>query len=456
MNILTELKKAGSISELSRQTGLDRGTIRRRIADAKATGATGFERSKNAKRTEDEMKQDLLDLKKHGNPRQMAIALGISNAGAQSRIKKATQMLPDFAEQNKPSEAVTTVRRLQDRLSQSESQRKAAERFAAHDESIREAAFGLAATPLTPPSWNPPASRVHSAETMIMFLSDVHMGEVVDLGAMSGRNSYNSEIATNRLRRYFTESANLIKKYQINKEPECLYLVLGGDLITGEIHEELAKTNDLMSLGAVKQAADCIVAGIEHLRAEFPKLMINVVSVPGNHGRLTKKPEHKQFALDSYDTLIAWMVERWFSAIKAKNITFSAPLSGDAMVNIYGYNFLFTHGDRIGSRGGTGFIGTPATATKGMKKLVEDFISERTMIDYIIMGHFHTPLMLEYGYVNSSLIGPNEYGRSARFKAHPAAQWLLSVHPNRGVAQQWLVRCGDPSEGSIYKKRNAP
>jgi predicted phosphodiesterase len=281
------------------------------------------------------------------------------------------------------------------------------------------------------------------------------MGEVVSLSAMGGRNSYNMKVACARLERYFQSVVKLGTEHWTGPPPDSIYLVLGGDLVSGEIHDELAKTNDLQAIPAVRVLAEALAAGLLLLRENFPAIPIHVISVPGNHGRTTKKPENKGFAINSYDMLVGLLLEWWAATKELKGVTFSAPHAGDAFVTIHGWNILFTHGDRIGSRGGSGFVGPAATAARGMQKVVQDYLAEGRVIDVIVMGHFHTPLELEYGIVNPSLVGPSEYSRSGRMRSHPAAQWMLTVHPRYGIARRWKISVGDPSEGSIYAGRAA-
>ncbi len=328
-------------------------------------------------------------------------------------------------------------------------------RRAAHSENLRAAVFRLTAEPLRPPGFSAPldAATGKHREAIVLPLSDIHMGEVVDRDAMDGRNSYNNAIARKRLERYFSRVVHLGTRHWSGPDPAVIYLVLLGDLIAGEIHEELAKTNDLLAIPAVRDLAECLVSGIDLLLKSFA-CDIRVVALPGNHGRTTKKPESKGHAVNSYDTLVAWCVERHYAARGEKRVTFSAPASGDALIAIHGWNILFTHGDRIGSRGGMGMIGPAATAARGMQRLIQDYAAEGQVIDACVIGHFHAPLRLEQGLVNNSIVGPSEYSRAGRMRSHPASQWMLTVHPGHGpFARVWEVRVGDPAEGSIYKGR---
>jgi hypothetical protein len=348
-----------------------------------------------------------------------------------------------------------TVRRLKDKLNSAESRAAAAERQAIKEDILREAIFKLAAKPLDPKSWKPKKTSTFSdrKEAMVLLISDVHMGEFIDFDQMGGRNSFDKNICAKRLERLFQSVVKMGTTHWSGPPPGVLYVILGGDLISGEIHEELAKSNDLLAIPAVRELATHLISGLGLLLKSFD-CEIRVVSVPGNHGRTTKKPESKGFVVNSYDTLVAWLVESWFVGSGEKRITFAAPASGDALINICGWNFLFTHGDRIGSRGGAGMVGPVATIARGMQRLIQDYASDQTVLDYIMIGHFHTPVELEQGFTNGSLSGPSEYSRSGRMRNHPACQWLISVHPDHGVARRWKLVVGSPDEGSVYKGRS--
>ena len=347
-----------------------------------------------------------------------------------------------------------TVRRLKDKLASAEARAAAAERTTISAEALREGVFNLTATPLYPQPWKPSkdtAGRVRN-EALILQISDVHMGEYIDKDQMGGRNSYSKEICGKRLQRLFQSVVKMGTVHWSGPPPAIIYVILCGDLISGEIHEELAKTNDLLAIPAVRELSQHLISGLELLLSSFD-CEIRVVSVPGNHGRTTKKPEAKGFVVNSYDTLVAWLVESWFTGRQTKRISFSAPISGDALINIAGWNFLFTHGDRIGSRGGMGMIGPSATIARGMQRIIQDYASEQVVVDWVMVGHFHTPVELEQGFANGCLSGPSEYSRSGRMRSHPACQWLISVHPDHGVARRWKLVVGTPDEGSIYKGR---
>lgn len=305
--------------------------------------------------------------------------------------------------------------------------------------SIRDGLFKLAQAKIDPPKWTVGKKSSSSNEVVpILFASDFQWGETIRPEELDGINGYDSEIARVRLRRLFERAISICESAMAPsfKYPGVIY-ARGGDMVSGDIHQELRETNELSSIPAVIDLVKHEIAGINMLVEHFGK--VHVISVCGNHGRSTEKPMHKRFVESNYDTLSAYMIEAHFAAIGEKRVTFSTPSSGDALFSVYGWKFLLTHGDRIGSRGGEGFIGPVATISRGMKKTFDYYASLNRKVDYILVGHFHTALALEYGYSNGCLSGFSEYARTFRMRPNRPSQWLLLVNQSHGVMAPWQL-----------------
>lgn len=306
------------------------------------------------------------------------------------------------------------------------------------EDDLRAAVFRLAEMKLTPPGWAVKRAKPKAGPGIpILFFSDAQWGERITANELDGINEFNAEIATRRYR-YLVETAiDLTKNHMVKPEYPGIIYLRGGDMVSGDIHQELRETNDLQSIPAVRSIVEQECWGIEQMLKHFPEVW--VISVPGNHGRTTMKPFAKRYAETNYDTLSAWMLENYFKAKGEKRVKFWTPSSGDALFKVFGWQFLLTHGDRIGSRGGQGFIGPSATIARGMKKLRDYYAALGTTIDVIMVGHFHTRLELEYGFSNGSLPGASEYSRDGRMSPLAPSQWLFFVHPDHGVTARWPI-----------------
>ena len=134
-----------------------------------------------------------------------------------------------------------TVRRLKDKLAMAETRAARAERTSISSEAIREGILGLAATPLEPQPWRPSkGDKKGQKEALVLMVSDVHMGETIDKNQMGGRNTFDKKICGKRLERLFQGVVKMGTVHWSGPPPGVIYVILGGDLISGEIHEELA------------------------------------------------------------------------------------------------------------------------------------------------------------------------------------------------------------------------
>jgi hypothetical protein len=87
---------------------------------------------------------------------------------------------------------------------------------------------------------------------------------------------------------------------------------------------------------------------LQRLREAFGEVF--VVCVPGNHGRLTKKPMAKGGTEACFDTLIYdQLADRLRDDAR---IRFHIPPAGDCIVQVAGTRYLVMHGHQMGVKGG--------------------------------------------------------------------------------------------------------
>jgi hypothetical protein len=325
------------------------------------------------------------------------------------------------------------------------------ERRVIEAEDVRAGVLGLVETPLRPRIVIPAKqASAHHGRTVILHLSDVHYGETVELAEMDGANRYDAAISRSRLGRFFGTAADLMTKHWIGPPPDEVVLCLGGDLISGDIHPELAQTNFPSVPATVKEVGEHIAGGIVllHKRVGCP---LRVLSVPGNHGRMTVKPQSKRRSAGSLDLLASDFAE---AAVRGAGVgeavQFFRPASPDAHFSTYGWHWLLTHGDAQGAKGGTGYIGPIAAITKGHRKLVDTSWRSGHPVHFVLTGHFHTTAKTPFGWANGSVVGYGEYARDLRADPEPARQNLLVVHPRHGVINEMALYLGAPGEGSLY------
>ena len=116
------------------------------------------------------------------------------------------------------------------------------------------------------PKWlTPRRSKKDSVGTICVVLSDCHFDEVVRPEEMNDVNAYDRKIAVKRLRRFFDKTVVLTREYLSGLEYDGVVLFLGGDIFSGDIHDELTETNEDTMLGSLLFWSEHIASGIAML-----------------------------------------------------------------------------------------------------------------------------------------------------------------------------------------------
>ena len=290
---------------------------------------------------------------------------------------------------------------------------------------------------LEPPAWLSPTKPTPKSATLMLMLSDCHFDEVVLPSEVDGLNAYDRRIATLRLEAWAAGAIKLSRHYLAGLKYDGCVLMLGGDIFSGDIHEELAETNEDTMIGSLLYWSERLASAIAMLADEFKR--IHVASVVGNHGRTSRKPRAKLRAKTNFDWLLAKMLERHFT--KDKRVTFDVPEGSDCLVSVYSHGHLLTHGDQASGGQGIGGIWPPIMRLRARK--AQRYLAIGDSFDTLWLGHWHqyqpSPAMI----VNGSLKGVDEYAFVNNFGYEVPQQALAVVTPEHNITLQAPIFCGD-------------
>lgn len=285
-------------------------------------------------------------------------------------------------------------------------------------------------------SYAPKAGKKTSQHIPYLLASDFQIGEVITPGATDG-NTYNIEVFRERYQRMITTAISLATDHVSPSwsYPGIIY-ARGGDAISGGIHDELARTDELDPFDCVLVSVEEEATGIEELARAFGH--VDVKSVYGNHGRIDKKPPTKHMTNRNYEFIIERMLVDRFRG--DKRVSFQTTKSPDVYFPIFNHRVCLTHGDNIGSRGGQGYIGPVATIARGAQKVIQQQASMGNRVDAVHMGHFHTSMLGSYYMVNGSLPGYSEFAFNYRMKPEPPQQTLCFYNAEYGLVDYRMIR----------------
>lgn len=363
----------------------------------------------------------------NGNLCRAAKIANINRETFQSRIREAKRR-GLTADLKIPPKGVKEADLLKDRVRTLESLLSQRRDDELNAERVRKAILKVSAVTANPPAWLTPKKSSHTAPGVpTLFLSDLHWGEVVDPSQIGGVNEYNLEIAQKRMRTVVEHAVDLLKHHMVNPDYPGIVLALGGDCLSGRIHDELISTNEMEIMPTFVDLFGVMIWVIDTLADQFGKVFCPCVT--GNHGRDTKKIYAKGRNFTNFDWLLYVMLERYFK--RDKRVSFFIPNGPDALYKVFSHRYLLTHGDQ--ARGGDGVIGVlgPIVRTDYKKRSKQSQIKQE--YDTLLCGHFHQLIQLRKLIVNGSLKGYDEYANSENFPFEEPQQALWITHPQHGI-----------------------
>ena len=279
-----------------------------------------------------------------------------------------------------------------------------------------------------PPKWlRAKTKRDHRGIANIM-LSDLHLDEVVFPSQMGGVNAYSREIALLRLRSVAEKTCEIANDYIQGISYDGITIWLGGDIFSGNIHEELRNTNESPIMASIDFWIDPMVAALQLLAGEFGH--VHVPGVVGNHGRNSHKPVMKNRVEDNFDWLFYRILQRELKG--DERFTWQLPVTADVTVRHYDHRYLMTHGDQF--RGGSGISGIQTPLALGAFRKSKRQQAVADPFDTMLLGHFHQYQTLPGIITNGSLKGYDEYASISNFGFEVPQQAFWITTPERGPA----------------------
>lgn len=377
------------------------------------------------------------------NELQAAESLSIPRSTFQNRLRHAKQNgvspSPHAADVADPViRAEREILDLKDTIRNQQAQLNSIHRDNTTAANIRELITGIKDTLPEPPKWVTKVDVAGDAGIPVAIWSDWHVGEVISKEQVGGINEYDIKIAQKRVKMLVEKIIFLSFKHTVNPKYPGIVVCLGGDMITGLIHDELVEGAEGAFTGQIKEAYALIAWALNQLADAFGHVF--VPAVVGNHGRLHRKPRAKNRAQDSFEHLIYHFLDAHFR--DDDRIKFMIPEQTDARFNVSNHRFLLTHGDSTGARGGDGIIGAIGPIVRGEKKVRDVAGFTGDSYDTALMGHYHQSVVLDGVIVNGCLSGYDEFARNIlRCRPERPSQTLLFVHPDYGiidVRRLWL------------------
>ena len=285
----------------------------------------------------------------------------------------------------------------------------------------------------------PTRSQSDVPQVMVAVLTDTHVGEQVYSPQVMNINQYNYELFNRRLSGWTQQVLSLADYRRNICQIDELVVPMLGDMISGDIHDELARTNMDNCMMQMLTTAHLISQALMTLAPHFKT--IKVPCVVGNHGRMTRKPPMKDKYMD-WD----YLAYQWMAAFckNQSNITVEIPKSFAHTITVANRNILLFHGDAISGGGSSAAISKMISNMRGVlqfKQALENTIMEHDGVlpgqfSDVLMGHFHRVDVYDIGtgaaYICGTMKGGDEFALQ-RIQAMTAPKQVVTYwHPTYG------------------------
>lgn len=375
-----------------------------------------------------------------------------------STLEKELERVQNEPREATPEELVAAQREVQKARSRASRYKKVAESLAsdanllddikAHLEGVMD---GVKVEPIKVKL--PKPSNNDESVSLVLGLSDGHVGDVVDPETVNGQNAFDLNIAARRLERVVDVTTSWAQNYAAFCGVDELVVLLNGDNIS---NMDFLHPDESVDYARVcKQVLDSALLYsqvIAELSLVFPKVRV-ITSGDDNHSRTTKKQSTSAVSREtSWNTILNEFIASHLRDIK--NIDFHLGESYLTFFNVKDFTWCLTHGHNV--RGG-GMAGVPVN---GLKKLNDIAVSKqvaaiqtadleeietlddavklmRGLVSVVLAGHHHQAFAMQQNgtevRIMPSLKGPDTFSLDKLGKYNPAGQALFAVNSEHGI-----------------------
>ena len=274
-------------------------------------------------------------------------------------------------------------------------------------------------------------SRSKGDATVIVGLSDWHCEELVRSETVNELNAFDLAVCERRITELAERFVALLEHQRQLVRIDRVVVWLGGDFLTGHIHEDCVELAQLAPLAATRWAGQRL-RGFIDLVASMAKEVV-VVTNSGNHGRVGDPRVGTELDHSFEQNLYLTMA----GSETNSHVRWQVGESYLNNLDLDGFRVRFHHGHAVKYGGGVGGITIP------MNKAVTAWDRLQTA-DLTVCGHYHQWSWLRASkfVTNGSLIGHNAYAIRIKAAYEPPCQSFIVVdHTRREVTDAKPIFC---------------
>jgi hypothetical protein len=276
-------------------------------------------------------------------------------------------------------------------------------------------------------------NRVQSPCSVVYPACDWHIGAVQHASEIEGFGEYSPEIAETRIMNCAQRITDWVTLHRNSYNVPEMVIIGMGDLISGDIHEELRRTNEWPSPVQAVNAGALFAKWIAFQAARYEKVRVEFITAD-NHARLTKKPQCKEEGMNTFNYVVGAFAKEALS--RHGNIEFNIHPVHETVITVANRQYLCSHGHDVQGWAGNPWYGhdrkTARESTARLQIIMQDIaLSKKIGFHKRLFGHWHTPISLPMYWGMPSTSGTDAYDHKCGRHSEPMmSAWF--VHPRHG------------------------
>ena len=273
-----------------------------------------------------------------------------------------------------------------------------------------------------------------------IHITDVHYGATQDSDEIEGFGRYSPAISEARQMGFISDALNWVDVHRNGYELNNCHVLVTGDLVSGDIHDELRVTNAFPAPRQATEEAAIFAKQIAMLAPHFSSITVEIITCD-NHGRLTRKPQAKEGGVNNWMYVVAHMAKVLLR--EYQNVTMNIYPMAQKVVVVNGRRYLLTHGHEVSGWAGFPYYGIERKASR--EAIARMNAPDYTKFDKVILGHWHAPMQHPYFWIGGSVSGTDAYDHQSGRHARPQQiTWLVHPHWGEFDVTNWQLDKWDP------------
>lgn len=278
-----------------------------------------------------------------------------------------------------------------------------------------------------PGVWRPDAAGPKKSKAiMVVQATDWHIGATTKPEFIEEFGAFNYDIARERVRAWLNKLLNHLTAIRAGYAVDECVVIGTADWVSGDIHEELVRTNEFPCPVQAVRAGELLGEFIRQLAPNFRTVRAEILCA-GNHDRITRKPQSEQGGINSWGYVTAEIARAHVERIP--NVAYKTFLGSSGIVTVGGMRYLIMHGDGIPAHMGVPHFGMDRLVMReALRRMNRE---EEFHFDAMVVGHWHVANNLLYCRYGGCLSGTTAHDHKFARHAKPhQTSWF--VHPTHG------------------------